>query len=124
MRIQISSGQGPAECERAVGLFAEELKKELEGAKVISESRGKQPGCFSSVTLEAKDIPNFSGGTVLWICRSPLRPNHKRKNWFIQVSRLPEIETIDESPEYKVEYLHCGGKGGANAADKSPNCSR
>ncbi len=29
MRIQISSGQGPAECELAVGLLYEELKKRL-----------------------------------------------------------------------------------------------
>ena len=114
MRIQISSGQGPAECEKAVGLFAEEIKKELDDVKVLSESRGRQPGCFSSITLYAKDTPNFSGGTVLWICRSPFRPDHKRKNWFIQVSILPEAEAIDESPEYRIEYFHCGGKGGQN----------
>lgn len=114
MRIQISSGQGPAECEKAVGLFAKELKKELDGVKVLSESRGRQPGCFTSVTLEATDTPNFSDGTVLWICRSPFRPNHKRKNWFIQVSILPEAEAIDERPDYKIEYFHCGGKGGQN----------
>ena len=98
MRIQISSGQGPAECEKAVGLFAEKLKGELESAKVISETKGKHPGCFSSVILEAKDDHAFSEGTVLWICRSPFRPN----------------ETINESPEYRIEYFHCGGKGGQN----------
>jgi len=114
MRIQISSGQGPAECEKAVGLFAEKLKGELESAKVISETKGKHPGCFSSVILEAKDDHAFSEGTVLWICRSPFRPNHKRKNWYIQVTLLPDNETIDESPEYRIEYFHCGGKGGQN----------
>jgi len=115
MRIQISSGQGPAECEKAVGLFVEALKIELENVKIISESKGKQSGCFSSVILEAKYHPNFSDGTVLWICQSPFRPHHKRKNWYIQVSVLSDIENFfDEKHEYKIEYFHCGGKGGQN----------
>ena len=30
------------------------------------------------------------------------------------MSVLNEVETIDDSPNYKVEYFHCGGKGGQN----------
>lgn len=29
-------------------------------------------------------------GTVQWICQSPFRPNHKRKNWFVGVSIIKE----------------------------------
>lgn len=53
-------------------------------------------------------------GTVQWICRSPFRPHHKRKNWYVDVSILSEAENINFDAEYKVEYFHCGGKGGQN----------
>ena len=33
MRIQIGSGQEPAECKRAVRLFAKEIKESLMGGK-------------------------------------------------------------------------------------------
>lgn len=114
MRIQISAGQGPAECEFAVGLLAEELKKEYEGSSVLSMTKGLKAGCFSSVILECGEDAVGWEGTVAWICQSPFRPHHKRKNWYIHVSVLPEAENIDESGEYRMEYFRCGGKGGQN----------
>ncbi len=44
MRIQISSGQGPAECELAVGLLYEELKREAPDIRLISFTQGKKAG--------------------------------------------------------------------------------
>ena len=37
--------------------------------------------CFFTVE---KDL-SFLEGSVQWICQSPFRENHKRKNWFINV---------------------------------------
>ena len=114
MRMQISAGQGPAECEFAVGLLVEELKKEYAGSTILSATKGREKGCFSSVVFDCGEDAEGWEGTVAWICQSPFRPHHKRKNWYVQVSILPEAEDIDESGEYRVEYFHCGGKGGQN----------
>lgn len=51
-------------------------------------------------------------GTVLWICKSPFRKEHKRKNWYVDVSILPEQGEIASEKEYRIEKFHCGGKGG------------
>ena len=107
--IQISSGQAPAECEMAVGLLAKAVQKEDTEVKIINVKKSRHKDCYNSIVIETKkDIPDIEG-TVEWICQSPLRPHH-----FIDVSVLNEVETIDDSPNYKVEYFHCGGKGGQN----------
>ena len=114
MLIQISSGQGPAECEFAVGLFAKELQKNFPDAEIVKISQGREKNCFSSIILKIDaDISEFAG-TIEWICQSPFRPHHKRKNWYIHAKILSEVEKIDDSGEYKIEYFHCGGKGGQN----------
>ncbi|HEX9060988.1 MAG TPA: peptide chain release factor H, partial [Clostridia bacterium] len=90
MWIQISSGKGPDECELAVSLFMKSYRDELSkiGIKtnVIDLEAGNMPNNFKSVLLSLEcheqDEPNdIVNGTILWICKSPYRPNHKRKNW-------------------------------------------
>lgn len=53
-------------------------------------------------------------GTIQWICESPFRPHHKRKNWFVDVSIIPEQEIICQDNNMRFERFHCGGKGGQN----------
>ena len=53
-------------------------------------------------------------GNVQWICKSPFRPHHKRKNWFVDVSVIPEVENICKEQELRFERFHSGGKGGQN----------
>ena len=53
-------------------------------------------------------------GSIQWICRSPFRPNHKRKNWFVDVSIIPEMENICKDQDIRFERFHSGGKGGQN----------
>ena len=57
MRIQISSGQGPAECELAAGLFYEELKKEAPDIRLISFTQGKKREGFSSIVRQNTILP-------------------------------------------------------------------
>ena len=114
MLIQISSGQGPAECELAVGLLAKEIQKNFTGVGVVKFSEGREKNCYSSIVLKSeKDLSEYEG-TVEWICQSPFRQHHKRKNWFITVKILSEVEEINSSSDYKIEYFHSGGKGGQN----------
>lgn len=113
MRIQISSGQGPEECELAVGLFYQALRREVEEIQMVSCVKGRRGG-FSSVVLEAEADWSGLEGSVLWVCKSPLRPGHKRKNWYIDVSILEEIPRISKEMQVHFETFRSGGKGGQN----------
>lgn len=112
MRIQLSSGQGPAECELAVGLLWKTLKKEAGESRLIDYKEGRQKGTFSSLRFETdRDLTGLEG-SVLWICKSPYRPSHKRKNWYVDVSILEERHKIREEGQVRFETFRSGGKGG------------
>ncbi len=114
MIIQISAGQGPAECQLAVAKLFEALKKEYGNLEIISETKGCERGCLDSVRFQTDQDLSGLEGTVLWICRSPFRRNHKRKNWYVDVSIIPEAAQVAADGEYRIEKFHCGGKGGQN----------
>ena len=114
MIIQISAGQGPAECQLAVTKLFEALKKEYGDLEILSETKGHERGCLDSVRFRTEYDLSGLEGTVLWICRSLFRWNHKRKNWYVDVSIVPEAGQVTMDGEYRIEKFHCGGKGGQN----------
>lgn len=128
MIIQLSSGQGPAECELAVKKLYDSLKREFPDIEMISSHEAKRTeGCTSILFQTEQDLSGLEG-SIQWICRSPYRPNHKRKNWFVDVSVISEAENIRKDTsmprcgekevykenEIRFERFHCGGKGGQN----------
>lgn len=124
MWIQISSGKGPDECELAVSFFLKSYRNECRNkgieTTVIDVVEGNMPGNLKSVllSLECQEFENTSettNGTVLWICKSPYRPNHKRKNWFIaiEVFKDPEKLTFSEK-DVRFESMRSSGPGGQN----------
>ncbi len=114
MIVQISSGQGPAECELAVVKLYYSLKNEYKDIELIQKHEAKTPGCCTSIMFSTEDDLSDLEGTVQWICESPFRPHHKRKNWFVDVSIIPEQEIICQDNNIRFERFHCGGKGGQN----------
>lgn len=114
MIVQISAGQGPSECQMAVAKLFAALKEEYGDLEVISETRGYEKGCLDSIRFRTVHDLSSLEGTVLWICRSPFRKNHKRKNWYVDVSIIPEQDEIASDKIYRIEKFHCGGKGGQN----------
>ncbi len=114
MILQLSSGQGPAECELGVALLMEALKKEFPDIEILSEHKGKEKGGYRSVLFCTEEDLSFLEGSVQWICQSPYRPHHPRKNWYLDVSVIPEVENIDIQGEIRAETFHSGGKGGQN----------
>ena len=114
MIVQISAGQGPSECQLAAAKLFETLKKEYDDLEIISSTKGYGKGCFDSIRFRTGHDLRGLEGTVLWICKSPFRPNHKRKNWYVDVSIIPEQGGIVSDQEYRIEKFHCGGKGGQN----------
>lgn len=114
LMIQLSSGQGPAECELAVGMLYETLKKEFPDIELISGHPGKEQNCYTSMIFSTEQNLSCLEGSVQWICRSPFRPNHKRKNWFVDVSVIPEARVICKEQDIRFERFHSSGKGGQN----------
>ena len=114
MIFQLSSGQGPAECEYAVGQIYEMLKKEYPDMEVLSKHASENKNCYSSIIFQTSYDLSHLEGSIQWICKSPFRPNHKRKNWFIDLSSIPEVQNVCKDQDIKFERFHCGGKGGQN----------
>lgn len=112
MIVQISAGQGPEECQLAVGKLFEVWKEEFPDIEQISCQKGRKKGCFNSILFVTEQDMAGLEGTVCWICRSPLRPGHKRKNWYVDVSIIPEKEDTEVGNDYKIETFRSGGKGG------------
>ena len=112
MLVQISSGQGPAECELAVGKLYKSLEKEFSRIKLIEARSARNEGCYTSILFETTEDVSFLEGTIQWICRSPFRPTHKRKNWFVNVSIIPEVAEVNKDQHIRWEVFRSPGNGG------------
>jgi peptide chain release factor len=114
MIYQISSGQGPAECELAVAKLLDYLKSSFT-ISVLDTSQGAYEGTYRSARLFSEDDLSALVGSVQWVCRSPYRPAHKRKNWFIDFSACEVAAVTEFDPEQVIfETFRSGGKGGQN----------
>lgn len=112
MMYQISSGQGPAECKLAVAKLLAWLQ-ESRDVILAASTPGREEGTYRSVRiLTDADLSDFVG-SVQWICQSPFRPHHKRKNWFIDFSECAVAPDIPFDPEQVVfSTFRSSGKGG------------
>ena len=120
--IQITAGRGPVECARAVTLVASEISKSIPNLTVFdTEPHKSEPDCYMSIIFTSDtEIPasvvSEWEGTVLWqSTANPYRPGHKRKNWFVGVHFIDELE-LPEIDEKDIAYSSCrsSGKGGQN----------
>ncbi len=119
--LQLSSGQGPDECELAVSLAGLRFESEAEQAGIqcqrLEQQSGRRSGTLKSVTftLEGKNSKAFAdrwAGTLLWTHTSPFRPRHKRKNWFIQGTTF-EPQTVElDVHDIEIKTCRASGAGG------------
>ena len=113
MILQLSSGSGPTECERAVYKLTQALLAEFPDCEVIRTTPGQRAGCYKSVQIHSERGLSFLEGSVLWVCQSPFRPKHRRKNWFVDVSVVGRVPVAEYScEEIRFETFRSGGKGG------------
>ncbi len=115
MIMQISSGMGPVECRVAVGGIYRALKKEYPDIEQIACRNGEVDGSFSSIIFSSEQDLSALQGTMEWICKSKYRPGNKRKNWFVDVSVIPETNEVDETigpDSIMIESYRSGGPGG------------
>lgn len=119
--IQITSGRGPAECNLAVKKVLNYMLKEMETFNVAVEQQQVEMDaelpCSVTLKLKGKEVDGFADrwiGTILWTCKSPFRPFHKRKNWFVAVLEITPPAAIVEIDERDVLYqsMRSSGPGG------------
>ena len=120
--LQISTAQGPAECRIFARFVLAQILREAEqagaAAQVLEETADKHGILSALVRLSgclADETARRWQGTLQWVCESPLRPRHPRKNWYIGVFRLPENDTEHgETNPTDIVFQACraSGKGG------------
>lgn len=121
--LQISAGQGPIECARAVVKTIEEVQREASSAslgfRTIEIEPGPKEGTAQSALISITgNVPldTFAEswcGTVQWIMRSPFRPEHKRKNWFVGIDILQPVDELKFHPgDLQWETMRASGPGG------------
>ncbi|UMZ15217.1 peptide chain release factor H [Pseudomonas sp. MPFS] len=118
--LQLSSAQGPVECEIAVTKALRQLYREAEilGVRIsIVEQIAGYGGnhCKSVLTSldgeQAEELAQRWTGTLLWSCKSPDRPGHKRKNWYFAGQLFSPAQDVMEG-EIRFETMRSSGPGG------------
>lgn len=116
--LQFSSAQGPEECciavENAFACFVKEaalLKVNTELLESCPSKQGLKSVLIALDGIHAEKMAERWSGTIQWQCQSPLRPRHKRKNWFISVMMFTPIQPLENS-EIEYEFTQSQGAGG------------
>jgi peptide chain release factor len=117
--LHVSSGQGPEECRWVVAqlarVFVSEGAREGLDCTLVEAVSGNPASLLLRVTGEGSDaFAKERTGTVLWIGKSPFRPHHKRRNWFVGVRVPPPVEEIAGFRDEDVDYqsMRASGPGG------------
>lgn len=126
--LQLSSGQGPIECCKAIGLALKAIEKECreKGIKldIVETIASKERDCFKSALLQfdskkadsekessAKQLAESWQGAMLWVCQSQFRPKHKRKNWFFS-GEMYEVSDTQLDKGVTFQTCRASGAGG------------
>ncbi|EKJ2317134.1 TPA: peptide chain release factor H, partial [Escherichia coli] len=118
--LQLSSAQGPEECCLAVRKALDRLIKEATRQDVAVTVLETETGRYSDtlrsalISLDGDNAWALSEswcGTIQWICPSPYRPHHGRKNWFLGIGRFTADEQ-EQSDAIRYETLRSSGPGG------------
>ncbi|MES2819207.1 MAG: peptide chain release factor H [Pseudomonadota bacterium] len=118
--LQLSAAQGPEECTLAVAKALTRLLVEAEDrdveVRVLEQEAGARQGLLRSVLLalsgeQAEGLADAWSGSLQWICASPYRPAHRRKNWFFGGARFAAPPVNLES-QIRFETLRSSGPGG------------
>jgi peptide chain release factor len=123
IRLLVTAGRGPAECRIAVVNTLAAMAHEAEASELdFDVAPGADPdghGPASAIAVVcgegAERFAASWSGSIQWIAESPLRPQHKRKNWFIAVMPLPAAAVPPAAlnlREVRFEAFRAGGPGG------------
>lgn len=116
--LLISTAQGPAECRLFARFIADTVCREAAAQGIhcqILQSQSDKYGLRSALLqltgAYAAAAASQWTGTWQWICPSPLRPQHPRKNWFVAVSlSAPAPETAAAAAD-NIRFSTCRARG-------------
>jgi peptide chain release factor len=122
-RLLFTSGRGPAECRMAVAKTLAVFSREAEAAGLeVDITAAPDPDGWGPpsalAVLHGETASRFARdwiGSIQWIAESPVRPHHKRKNWFIGVFELPPLRVAAKplaAADIRFEAFAAGGPGG------------
>jgi peptide chain release factor len=119
--LHLTANTGPAECclgvKHALRRLEEEAGAAGVGITLVEQADGPVGGTLRSVLLQldgasADALAQRWTGSILWVCDSPYRKQHKRKNWFLQGAMLiPPAQPPGDS-EIRYEATRASGPGG------------
>ncbi len=120
--VHITTAKGPLECQLAAGkilgaLLADLRQRGLQ-AEVIDRTAGPESGTILSATIQINGIAIQTAiqswlGTIQWIQKSPYRPNHGRKNWFVGIFEVNPAEITGwHENEIVYQSVRSSGSGG------------
>ena len=119
--VLITSGNGPAECNLAVGGVLRRMEEEAEACaldldvNVVAAKHGMRSAVVVVRGARHADFVQRWCGTIKWRAKSTLRPHHKRANWFVGVFELvPNAKAQSDIYPNDVVYesFRAGGPGG------------
>ncbi len=119
--LQITANTGPSECclavKKALAVFDGEATLAGISVRIVEQLEGPVPGTLRSVLLEldgaaAQSVARRWCGTLLWVCESPYRKLHKRKNWFLHGTAFAPPQELRDCGEIRYEATRASGPGG------------
>ena len=131
--VQLSSGAGPLECCKAVAMVVKRLECDAKALAIkvntLAVEQAELSGCYKSVLLELtgaepqilKQFAQQWHGSMLWVCQSPFRARHKRKNWYFggQIFEIAE-QTFDSEIRFQQCRASGAGAGGNRGFGPGP----
>lgn len=119
--IIITAGRGPVECEIAVlGIqkqFVKFMKEKHIDYQIISQKKGTVMRSIETIVFEVdkknREMLTPWIGTIKWICQSPVRKFHKRKNWFVKCDLIAKSDSYAIHPnDVMFQTFRASGPGG------------
>jgi peptide chain release factor len=123
IRLLFTSGRGPQECRIALAKTLAAFAGEAEAAgldvDVATDPNADGHGPASAIAVVegvgAEALTATWIGSIRWVSRSPVRPHHKRKSWFVGIieieGRTPGVAELNPA-DVRFETLRAGGPGG------------
>ena len=122
--LLVTSGNGPVECRIALMALVSAIKSEAgQRGCAIEVAFGHRPDSHGAksalLSLEGATATALAAeycGTVKFVFKSPVRPGHKRQNWFVGVKTVDlavaPAEASIAPADVRFETLRAGGPGG------------
>ena len=119
--LQLTANTGPVECCLAVSKALARLGVEAQQAgvalRMLEQQDGPAPGTLRSVLIELDGdagpmLAQRWSGSILWVCESPYRKLHKRKNWFVGGHAFLPPQVGSDDGQIRYEATRASGPGG------------